>query len=370
MPPLTLLIKPASGLCNMRCSYCFYADVTKSREVHSYGFMGGETLEQLVRRAFEYAGRSPVTFAFQGGEPTLVGLDFYRRLLELQRRHNTAGAEVQNSIQTNGLTVDSEWAELFAENKILVGLSIDGTKAIHDANRLDAEGRGTYTRIKKAAAILEAAGAEFNILCVVTSALARHGAKVFDTLVSAGFRYLQFIQCIDGFGSPPTPYSLSAERWGEFLCVIFDRYYEHIRRGDYVSVRPLDNFMELAAGLPPSCCGYTGRCDLCLVVESDGGVYPCDFYVLDRYRMGNICDMSISELRETEPARRFVAESEPVDPACAKCEWFALCRGGCRRHREPQSGGTLTRSKFCAGNKRFFEYAYPRMRELLRYIRI
>lgn len=370
MPPLTLLIKPASGLCNMRCTYCFYSDVAKSREVQSYGLMSLETLEMTVRRAFEYAGRSTVTFAFQGGEPTLVGLDFYRRLVELEKRLNTAGAEVYNSIQTNGLTIDGEWAEFFAKNRFLVGLSLDGTKAIHDANRTDAAGRGTYSRIKKAASMLESAGAEFNILCVVTSALARHGAKVFDALTAEGYRYLQFIQCLDGFDCPPSPYSLSAERWGEFLCVIFDRYYEHIKRGDYISVRPLDNFMELAAELPPSCCGFTGKCDPYLVVESDGGVYPCDFYVIDRYRMGSLYESSIAELRQSEPARRFAAESEKSDDACSRCEWFALCRGGCRRHREPQSGGELTLNKFCAGKKRFFEYAYPRMRELVRYIRV
>lgn len=370
MPPLTLLIKPVSGLCNMRCSYCFYADVTKSREVSSYGIMSMATLENLVERAFEYAGRTTVSFNFQGGEPTLAGLDFYRELVGLQKRYGTDGIGVYNSIQTNGLLIDEEWSQFLAENNFLVGLSLDGTKAIHDENRLDAGGRGTYARVKKAAAMLKAAGAEFNILCVVTSAVARHGAQVFDALTGDGFRYLQFIQCLDGFGCPPSPYSLTAERWGDFLCTIFDRYYDNIVRGNYISVRPLDNFMELAAGIPPSCCGYSGRCDAYFVVESDGGVYPCDFYVLDRYRMGNINDSGFTVLRESEAAARFVAESEPVDAACSECEWYALCRGGCRRHREPQTVGALTLNKFCAANKRFFKYAYPRMLELRRYMRV
>ena len=258
----------------------------------------------------------------------------------------------------------------FAENKILVGLSIDGTKAIHDANRLDAEGaRDIYTH-EKAAAILEAAGAEFNILCVVTSALARHGAKVFDALVSAGFRYLQFIQCIDGFGSPPTPYSLSAERWGEFLCVIFDRYYEHIRRGDYVSVRPLDNFMELAAGSAKLLRLYrTVRPSP--LSSKDGGVYPCDFYVLDRYRMGQYMRHEhIRAARNRAGKGDLLPSPSRSTPPVPNAEWFALCRG-----RMPQASGAAERrhtdpQQILRRKQAIFEYAYPRMRELLRYIRI
>lgn len=344
--------------------------MSKSRKVPSFGMMTLETLKKLVIRAFEYAGRNRVAFAFQGGEPTLAGLDFYHALIGLQKKYNTHGAEVRNSIQTNGLTIDAEWAEFLAENRFLTGLSLDGTKAIHDANRIDAAGRGTYSRVKKAAALLGAAGAEFNILCVVTSALARHGAQVFDALTGDGFKYLQFIQCLDGFGCEPSQYSLNAERWGEFLCTVFDRYYDAVIRGDYVSVRPLDNFMELAVGLPPSCCGYNGVCECYFVVESDGGVYPCDFYVLDRYRMGSITETGFAELHASRAAARFTAESEPVADACRACEWYALCRGGCRRHREPPSGGPLTENRFCEGNRRFFEYAYPRMRELTRYINI
>ncbi len=370
MPPLTLLIKPASGLCDMRCTYCFYADVAENREVSSYGIMDMATLENLVRRAFEYAGNSRVTFAFQGGEPTLAGLDFYRALLWMQQRHNTLGAEVQNSIQTNGLSLDAEWAEFFAHNHFLVGLSLDGTKAIHDQNRVDAAGRGTYARVKKAALLLSAAGADFNILCVVTGGLARHGARVFDTLQTDGYRYLQFIPCLDGFGGVKSPHSLTAERWGDFLCAAFDRYYDAIIHGDYVSARPFDNFMELIAGLPPSCCGYTGVCECYFVVESDGGVYPCDFYVLDRYRMGSVNEMCFAGMYSSEPAARFTAESEPVDETCSSCEWFALCRGGCRRHRDPAGDGRLTLNRFCGGYKHFFGYAYPRMLELRKYMRM
>lgn len=367
MPPITLLIKPASGLCNMRCLYCFYADVAKSRTISSYGIMDIGTLEIVVKKAVEYAGRSPVTFIFQGGEPALAGLDFYRQLVMLEKK---LGAYAYNSIQTNGLIIDGEWARFFAENRFLVGLSLDGTKQLHDSFRLDPEGRGTYARIKKAASALKAAGAEFNILCVVTSPLARHGAQVVGTLIKDGYKYLQFIPCIDEPNGGTSAFSLTAERWGEFLCAVFDRYYAMIKIGAPISIRPLDNFLERLSGLVPSCCGFEGKCTPTLVIESDGSVYPCDFYALDEFRLGNIREASFAELLCSEPFLKFVAESEQVDPACAGCRWYALCRGGCRRYREQQIGGGLKLNKLCAGYRRFFEYAYPRMLKLLGYIRV
>ena len=165
MPPISVLIKPASSLCNMRCKYCFYADITDNREVKSYGIMSEETLENLIKKAFEYASGS-ATFAFQGGEPTLAGLDFYRKLLQLEQKYNVKKIPVQNAIQTNGYVIDEEWAKFLAENKFLVGLSLDGTRDIHDSLRVDAAGKGTFSRVEKTAKLFKKHGVEFNILCV------------------------------------------------------------------------------------------------------------------------------------------------------------------------------------------------------------
>ena len=152
----------------MRCKYCFYADITDNREVKSYGIMSEETLENLIKKAFEYASGS-ATFAFQGGEPTLAGLNFYRKLLEFEKKYNLKSIPVQNAIQTNGYVIDDEWAKFLAENKFLVGLSMDGTKDIHDSLRLDATGKGTFSRVQKTARLFNKYGVEFNILCVVNN---------------------------------------------------------------------------------------------------------------------------------------------------------------------------------------------------------
>lgn len=282
MPPVNLLIKPASSMCNMRCKYCFYADVSKNWKTEFYGMMNEDTLEILVKRVFEYA-TGYAGFAFQGGEPTLAGFGFYRNLIALQERYNTRKIPVYNSIQTNGFGLNEEWAKFFADHHFLVGLSMDGIKEAHDALRLDAQGSGTYEAVAKSAALLERFGVPFNILCVVNHFVARHPQKVYQNLKK--YRYLQFIPCLDSFEGEKENYSLSSSRYGEFLKATFDLYYRDFLSGNYVSVRNFDNYIRMLQGYPPESCGMNGICSCQFVVEGDGSVFPCDFYVLDRWKL-------------------------------------------------------------------------------------
>ena len=219
MGPLTLLIKPASGSCNMRCKYCFYADEAENREVASYGMMSDATLEAVVRFGLENA-RGACTFAFQGGEPTLAGLDFYRRLVAMQRAHNTRGLRVYNTIQTNGYLIDREWADFLARERFLTGLSLDGGKDVHDLYRVDARGEGTFARVMRAAQTLAAAGAEFNILTVVTAQTARSIGKIYGFFKRNHFRYQQYIACLDPIGAVRggMPYSLTPNCTANFCA--------------------------------------------------------------------------------------------------------------------------------------------------------
>ncbi len=368
---LGLLIKPASGHCQMRCRYCFYENVSASRATADYGRMKPETLERLVERAIsETTGQC--TFSFQGGEPTLVGLDFYRSLVALQRRFQAQYGRnrlvVSNVIQTNGLLLDDEWAAFFAKERFLVGLSLDGDRDLHDANRVDAAGKGTYARVLKAARLLERHGAEFNILCVVTRSLARRGRHVYRALVKEGFRYLQFIPCIEDFGNAPgaSPHSLTADRFGEFLKDVFDEWHRDLTEGRYVSIRHFDNWVRMLQGIPPETCAMSGTCTCYGVVEADGGVYPCDFYVLDAWRLGNLHDASFAEMLAGERAERFVAESRPVAARCRTCRWHPICRGGCRRDREPLDPAEGSLNVYCAAYEAFFESAMPRLEQAAR----
>lgn len=197
--PIHLLIKPASGNCNLRCAYCFYADITEKRETPSFGMMSEETLEAVVRKALERA-QGEVTFAFQGGEPTLSGLPFFRRFVELVRAHNTRNLTVHSAIQTNGILLDGEWAAFLAENRFLVGLSLDGTAAVHDLHRVDARGEGTHKRLMAAVRTLQAHKVEFNVLTVVTAKAAREIRSIYAFFRRNQLLYQQYIPCLDPLG--------------------------------------------------------------------------------------------------------------------------------------------------------------------------
>lgn len=368
MKTVSLLIKPASGACNMKCKYCFYRDVAENRSVGNFGMMKEETLRVLIERAFEYDADEYV-FAFQGGEPTLAGLSFFRSFEEFITQYNIKGKAVWRAIQTNGYCIDGEWAEFFRENNFLVGLSLDGDKAVHDELRQDAEGHGTFNRIMRTAGILDAHRVEYNILCVVTNFSARHGSRLYSFFKKNGFKYLQFIQCLDDFDGKKKPYSLTAERYGDFLNSIFERYYSDFITGDYVSIRMFDNYVNMLLGRAPESCGMSGKCDCYFVIESDGSVYPCDFYVLDEWKLGNIYNNTFSEMRSCDTAKRFVASSEFVSPECSGCRWFGICRGGCRRCREPFLNGNPVLNKFCESYKIFFEHSYEKLCSMAELIR-
>lgn len=361
MPPVYVMIKPVSGACNLKCKYCFYADEMVNREVFSYGKMSDETLENIVRRVFEEA-EFEAGFAFQGGEPTLAGLSFYERLISLVEKFNRRKLPVQYSIQTNGTLITDEWAKFFTKHNFLVGLSLDGDKEIHDSCRQDQNDKGTFSKVMNAARIMEKYDTQFNILCVVNNFAARHGDKIYRFFKKNGFKYLQFIPCIDPFDmSQPSAYSLSPKRYGTFLCTVFDRYFEDWKNGDYVSIRFFDNLVHLIKSGKAEMCGMSGCCSANFIIESDGGVYPCDFYMLDGYRLGNVKDDSFSSMMQSEIATQFVMQSRHIDEDCKKCRHINICRGGCRRNREPFVDGLPQKNVFCESFLTFYDHALPRL---------
>lgn len=361
MPPLSLMIKPVSGACNMRCAYCFYEDVSSHRAQKSHGSMSLDLLETLVRRAFSYADER-VLFAFQGGEPTLAGAAFYRELIRLQRKYNSRGIAVFNSLQTNGYQLEDELIDLFAREKFLIGVSLDGTEALHDQYRVDQKKEGTYDCVKRTINRLHERGVEINILCVVNGAVARNGVSVFRALAPYGF--IQFIPCMDGLDGKPNAFSLTDIQYGDFLIDTFAEYAASIRGGRYVSVRNFDNWIGMLLGQPPESCAMAGRCGVYYLIEGDGGVYPCDFYVLDEWKLGNVKDSSFARLDKSPVARRFLEMSYREAGECGKCEWKRLCHGGCRRDREPTIDGLLGLNRFCMSFRRFFDRSYADMLDI------
>lgn len=369
MPPLSLLIKPASSLCNLRCQYCFYHSLSQERSVASYGLMKEELLECLIRRAFSEA-EDCITFAFQGGEPTLCGLPFYEQWVQMVECYQKKGVLVQYALQTNGQLIDASWAEFFAKHHFLIGLSLDGYKDLHDSMRTDAQGKGSYKKVMQAAAIFHACHVDYNILTVVSNRLARHADKIYRFYKQQGFRYLQFIPCLAPLGIDPAddPHALSSERYAEFLLRLFDLWTEDLMQGQMISIRLFDNWVRLLAGEQPEQCGLSGHCSCQFVIEADGSVYPCDFYVTDEWRLGSVQTHSFSEMKQSEKANRFIQMSEEVPVSCQSCRWYPLCRNGCRRDRgngilQP---GQPSFNRFCQAYQIFFEEAYPPLLHLAR----
>ena len=363
MRSVTFLIKPASSLCDMRCRYCFYHDISDIREVKSMGIMSEATAQALLQAAF--AAVEPggfIQFTFQGGEPTLAGLDFFRNFVDLEAQFRTRNVTVGHSIQTNGLHLNEEWADFLKKNGFLVGISIDGSQAIHDAYRVDASGKGTWDRVTGALTLLERYDVETNILCVVSSAVAKNPQKVYASLRKLGHP-MQFIPCLDPLEAPrgSEKYSLKPDAYGRFLCALFDCWHRDWKAGNYISIRTFDDYLRILMRMPPSTCAAAGACGSYLVVEGDGSLYPCDFYVLDEWKIGNIRDMRVEEALSSPASVRFVMEGALRPEACKGCPYFPVCRGGCRR-----DWTELRKNYYCESFRNFFAYALPRLQEMAR----
>ena len=356
MPPVNLLIKPASSLCNMRCRYCFYCDVAENRNTASYGIMSPAVTEALVKNVFAHA-KGSVSISFQGGEPTLAGAGYFRHFHEMVDKYNTARLPTAFSMQTNGYRMPEELAQILAEHKYLLGVSMDGMGKLHDILRPDSREEGTFRRVNETLHTLEKYGIDYNILCVITEQIAKNGAEVYKYFRSRNFKFVQFIPYVPDFGreSENHPFTLTNKQYARFLSTTFRLYYEDFCRGQYISVRQFDNFIRLAAGMPTECCGMDGICHANLVVEADGSVYPCDFYVLDEWKIGNVNDHSIEEMFSSDTAQSFLRRSLKVDDACRQCRYFRLCRGGCARYREPSGENGLKRNKYCESYREFFD---------------
>lgn len=372
MPAASILIKPASANCNMDCKYCFYKCLSSHREEYSKGFMKEETLETLVREAIAYTDGS-LTFAFQGGEPTLAGLDFFQKAVELQQKYNNKKLQIENTIQTNGLRIDEKWARFLGEHRFLVGLSLDGPKKMHDRYRKDAAGQDTFARIMHSVQLLEQYHVDYNVVTVVTNDTAKQASFLYKFWKRNHYPFVQFIPCMDEIKRQDgtqerSIYAVEPEQYGKFLCELFDLWYADFAAGETMDIRMFSNLAQMAAGYPAEECGMNGCCNCYFVVEGDGSVYPCDFYCMDAWKLGTVNDGFV-QMKTSEKAKVFVEASRPVCAACQECPHFSLCRGGCRRWREPFVDGKPGLNQLCSAYRMFFAHAAERMERLGAYIR-
>jgi uncharacterized protein len=359
----SLLIKPVSAICNLDCAYCFYLD----RESDPYTAlparrMTEETLERLVDTYLFYSYPNS-TFAFQGGEPTLAGPAFFEKLVKLQQECGRNGQAVANAIQTNGILLDDRWCELFKQYQWLVGISIDGPEALHDRYRFDKGGAGTWRKVMKGVEVLKKHGVEFNALCVVSQANVEKAAEIYRFFRSQGIEYLQYIPLseFDGLGQP-LPFTITPEQYGHFLCETFDLWWPERRK---VRIRYFDNIAEALAGQKPSACTMHETCDSYVVVEFNGDVYPCDFFVEKDWKLGNVTYDSWPEIARRQRRYQFAAKKTIGHPECQACEYQSICHGGCPKHRRDPRRSFNDLDYFCAAYKMVFRKAVePLKREV------
>lgn len=357
MPPLSIMIKPASSLCNMRCEYCFYHDVAEHRDIENYGMMSEATADNLIEKALDFADGESIAFAFQGGEPTLRGLEFFEYFCKKVKEQNVKKSRIFYGLQTNGMLLDSDWANFFKKNNFLIGLSLDGDFENNEF-RIDEKGNNTFYKIIKAAAVLTESRVDFNILTVLTGECADNITDILNYFKKREFRYLQFIPCLRPFGDKSeSKLYMTANQYKHFLINGFNFYVKEYVRGNYTSIRYFDNLVHLYLGNPTEQCGVCGHCMHQFVAEGNGNIYPCDFYCTDDYLLGNINNPAdnFDTLAHSEKAVDFLKESLVYAEKCKKCKYFALCRGGgCKRSRVDRD--------YCESYKGFFEACLPLFR--------
>jgi uncharacterized protein len=357
----SLLIKPASAVCNLDCSYCFYLD----READPYQALPGrrmtlETLERLVD-SFLFYSYPASAFAFQGGEPTLAGPAFFESVVEFQKHYGRNGQTVSNSMQTNGMLLDDAWCRIFKETEWLIGISLDGGEQAHDLYRMNKAGAGTWRKVMRGIECLKKNGVEFNALCVLSQANVGQPRELYRFFRSLGIEHIQYIPLseFDGLGQP-LPFTITPEQYGKFLCETFELWWPDRRR---VRIRYFDNLAEALAGEKPGACTMHETCDSYVVVEYNGDVYPCDFFVEEGWKLGNVNADSWSEIARRQRRYKFAAAKTIPHAECQVCEYQSICHGGCPKHRHDQRGEFADLDCFCRAYKMIFARAAGPLRE-------
>jgi len=347
--PFSVMVKPVGSTCNLRCTYCYYLDTPSTTPR-----MSDAVLETFISG---YIAAGGISFVWHGGEPTLAGLDFYRRVVELQRKYLPEGQTVWNNLQTNGVLLDDEWCQFLADNHFDIGLSIDGTEWIHDHFRPDPRGEGSYDAAVGAIKRLQAHGIQPDLLCTVTSTAADHPLEVYRNLRAFGTGWVEFIPIIIHDGDGLTPESVTGEAYGRFLTEIFDEWL--LNDLGTTAVQLFAETANTLGGGAPGLCWLAPTCGRALVVEADGSVYSCDHFVRSQFRIGDVSNLS--EAANCPTQQVFGQAKANLPGKCRDCPWLALCNGGCPKDRFGKPGLNV----LCDGLTAFFAHAVPELRAVV-----
>lgn len=378
------MAKPAGPACNLDCTYCFYTEKTALFPKRSPFRMSESVLEEFIRQYIETASLPELAFAWQGGEPTILGVDYFREIVRLQKKY-AGGKTITNAIQTNGVLLDDEWARFLSEYRFLVGISIDGPQRLHDAFRRDAAGNPSFGRVMKGLETLKRHNVEFNTLTVVNLKNVRHPLEVYGFLKDIGSRFHQYIPLVErepdsrarelglSLAAPSDPgkeeqqevsvteWSVRPESYGRFLIAVFDEWVRHDVGS--IFVQQFDNALSAWFQGEGSLCVYRETCGDAMVIEHDGTVYSCDHFVYPEYALGNILEQDLAILARSGKQRAFGEKKRDALPSsCRECEFLFACHGGCPKHRFTKTpDGEPYLNYLCEGYRLFFRHAAPYM---------
>ncbi|MDD1780799.1 anaerobic sulfatase maturase [Enterovibrio sp. ZSDZ35] len=360
--PYSLSIKPVSATCNLNCSYCYYLENTAGCSTA----MDLEILDTAIANhmASQPASARYIDFIWHGGEPLLRGRAFYLHAFEQQRRL-AGGRQVINTFQTNGTLINHQWASLFKEHDVMVGVSIDGPQLLNDIARIDRKGRSSFEKTLRGIALLNAHHVEFNTLTVINNRTYRHGAKIYRFLKEHGSGYMQFQPCIDHELDRRSDYdwSLTGKQWGLFLCDVFDAWCEKDVGSVYIQF--FENCLMVLMGHASQMCHHSEQCGQQLMMEADGHVFSCDHFGYENHCLGNVHESPIAQLVSSEQQRAFGESKKTLPDCCSQCDFLPLCHGGCPKNRTDKTSSGEALNALCDGYKQFFTYALPRLLKMV-----
>jgi uncharacterized protein len=355
----SLLIKPASADCNLRCAYCFYLPKSALYPETKIHRMNDEVLERIIS-SYMQMEQPQYNFGWQGGEPTLLGLDFFRKIIRLQKKYGKPGSIVANGLQTNAVLIDDKIAGYLSRYRFLVGVSIDGPEEFHDTFRKSPDGSGSHKKVLSGIACMKRHNVAMNALVVVNALNVGYPKEIFSYLCDLGFLYHQYIPCIEiDENGNALPWTITGEAWGEFLCSLFDEWYDKINKG--ISIRLFDSILEYLVLGMKNICSMREVCDTYLLVEYNGDVYPCDFFVEDRLKIGNIMESSWEDLLDSPKRIEFAGQKKTINIVCQSCPYFEYCAGDCLKHRP---GDNRNVSWLCSGWKMFYSHSINKLKNL------
>ena len=397
------MTKPIGPICNLDCKYCFYLEKEKLYPDKSNWRMPENVLERYVQQYISAQDIGEITFAWQGGEPTLMGVDFFRRVVGYQQKY-ADGKTIKNAVQTNGTLLDDEWCALFKQHDFLIGLSIDGPRHLHDKYRVDKKGEPTFDQVMRGMGLLKKHGVDFNNLVVVNRANQNYPLEVYQFLKEHGSGFMQFIPLVErvgtnggplDFAEPPvlvrreggislpivedrgskiedcrvTPWSVQAEAYGNFLIKIFDHWVRHDVGQVFVQI--FDVQLGIWLGMPSTLCVFGETCGNAVAMEHNGDVYSCDHYVYPQYKLGNVMELGMREMLDSPQQRTFGTDKRDTLPKyCRECDVRFACNGECPKHRFISTpDGEPGLNYLCAGYKKFFRHIDPYMQTMANLLR-